>query len=613
MSLPHSQSDSDAWTEDGHSVLNAAPPAQPNLHNYLQTGLPDPLEMLLSENREAASALLSDVVLEQAPPQPLAEEPTQTETPPVARSVMIEQDVALSRCKLWEMLISYYANQGINAWQNSVPNFITSSVYMAETYAECIMAFLTDHLDQLDFSEPVYILELATGTGRFSFHLLRELTRKLPNFKRFSQLQIRYVMSDFTDRNPEFWEANERLQPYAELGVLDFAVFNPLEEQSFTLRNSGETVDCSQLKNPLIAIANYFFDSTPMDVFLVRDQKLHEGLVSLERNLPDGVEADSAPHISQISTHFNFRELPDAQYYADTGWNAVLDSYRRHIPNGQVLFPLGAFEVVRNLKALSNDRLMLLSSDKGFTDPTQMISVGDHEFAVHDGTFSYMVNFDALGLAFHQQGGLYFATTNNNLSVQTACLMSDIAGDKRDCENIAYLFREKIDRQNPANSLCALVPGYEKLESRHLKLNSYLAQIRMHLADPFIFSGLAEPLAVAAGNSMWTCQRAELLRLLDMAMDNFYHCPGEGNLPFHVAPVYFLLGLPQKSLHYLQLSVSLFGEDALHHYLMGQCYDKMEESAMAMAHYERALVMRPEFPEVINAKRDLMERLNNAA
>lgn len=590
-----------------HCILSANPPqAEQDLLAHLQAGAPNPLDLLLDSQVSGSQFMLGSAAPVSGPEQAGLQRPEAFLAP---KSIMLEQGVRLSRCKLWEMLLNYYASQGINAWQNSVPSFITSSVYMAESYAECIMAFLTDYLDRIDLREPVYIVEMATGTGRFSFHLLRELERKLACFSRFRKLKLRYVMTDFTESNPEFWQSNGRLKPYMESGMLDFAVFNPLEDQAFTLRLSGERVDCRHVKNPVFAIANYFFDSTPVDVFLIRDQQLHEGLVFLERSL-EGVEPDTYPHISEITTHFEFRELPDHHYYPDAELNAVLNRYRENVGEGQVLFPLGAFDIVRNLRKLSNNRLVLLSSDKGYTNPAPMLNVGKHEFAVHDGTFSFMVNYDALGQYFHGLGGKYFATTAANLSVQTVCLISGMARDGRDYEHLRYVFREKIDRQNPANSLCATLPGRElSAKTPTQRLNYFLAQIRMQMADPFIFSELVQPLAEAANEVLWASQQNELLRLLDLAMDNYYFCPGECNLPLLVAPLYLMLGRPEQSLFCLQVAEMLFGEEAFTHFLMGQPYDRMGQVDEALTHFQRALALQPDYEEAHTALADLNARL----
>ena len=157
-------------------------------------------------------------------------------------TVFLGEEARLSECPLWQMQVDFYTSRGIQAWNHCLPNFITNSAYIAEAYAEMTLAFIEDYFEQLDLSEPLYIVELATGTGRFSHLMLRELESKMSSFSRYKDLRFRYIMTDFTDSNPEFWQRHDRLAPFVEKGVLDFAVFNPLVSDSLTLKVSGETL-----------------------------------------------------------------------------------------------------------------------------------------------------------------------------------------------------------------------------------------------------------------------------------------------------------------------------------------------------------------------------------
>ena len=151
-----------------------------------------------------------------------------------------------------------------------------SNPYIAAAYAKCVIAFVRDWVKQHPESKkhPFYILELGTGSGRFSFYVLKTLHEILKELA-LDDVSICYVMSDFTKNNLNYYETHPALQPYLEKGMLDFAVFNPLVDTTFDLMVSGEHLHCEQVKNPLIAIANYFFDSIPVDVFRVEHKTLN--------------------------------------------------------------------------------------------------------------------------------------------------------------------------------------------------------------------------------------------------------------------------------------------------------------------------------------------------
>jgi tetratricopeptide (TPR) repeat protein len=589
--------DNNIGVDTHHSVLSVTPHPQKSLLEHLQVGMPSPLDLLLGTERAASQAFLGEVIVE----FPLIDSPI-----PFQPAVIIEQGARLSQCKLWAIQENYYRNQGINAWENSVPNYVTSSVYMAESYAESILAFLTDYLDRLDLNEPVYIVEMATGAGRFSFHMLRELERKLACFSRFKNLNLRYIMTDFTANNAMFWQSHERFAPFVEKGMLDFAVFNPLVDDAFDLMVSGERLCGDQVKNPVIAIANYFFDSIPMDVFRVENKTLKEGLVTLERAM-EGVDPESFPHITQISTDFQYRDILGKNYYPDAEMNEVLNYYRHNVKEGTVLFPVGAFDVLRNLKTLSNHQLVLLSSDKAYTCPEDMTQFAKHQFAIHDGAFSYMVNYHAIGKYFQNMGGEFFGTTAKNLSIQTVCCVS-MDGKKQPFEQLQYVYQEKIDRFNPATSLCATLPGKEGSDDPVERLNYMLAQLRLHLADPFLFPQLA-PQLVEVVSYGWRSHQIDLLDLMETALDNYYHCPGESNLPFWLSEIYFMMARYEQSLDCLRMTSRLFGENETLYFLMGQNYEKLNQLAKAKECYETALLMRSDFSEAQEALGDLQARM----
>lgn len=580
-----------------HDVLSAKPAnKQKGLLEHLQSVLPNPLDILLAE--DAASGVMVDNIVLQ-PVQPVLE----PEKTPVSSS--LGEKCRLSESMIWQMMRDYYATQGMNAWHSNVPNFITSSTYIAEAYAEMVLAFLEGYYDHLDVNEPLYIVELATGSGRFSHLFLRELERKLACFSRFQALKIRYVMTDFADSNVSFWMNHDKLRPFVESGRLDFGVYNSVVSNRIDLINSQECLAPDTLKNPLIAIANYFFDSIPMDVFRVESKVLKEGLVSLERNM-EGVEPDSPPHISQIKTEFHYQDLYSANYYPEAKLNAILNHYRHTIKDGTILFPMTAFDAIRNLQAMSNNRLVLLSSDKSYTSVQEMIRYDKHEFAVHDGAFSYMVNYDAIGRYFTNDGGRFFYTEGKSLNIQTVCC---IEMEQPDCdfERLHYLFKEKFNRTNTMNSLCNTLPDMEPQDAVN-KMYYLLGQIRLHQEEPQVLSILGQQAADIVQNCLGS-QQEDLLALMQNTLNNYYYYPGESNLPFWLSQLYYSMMKYSEALACLDLTIRYFGEHEALFYLKGLNYEKLERWQEAKVYYEKAIARNPDTQEAHEALVALKKRL----
>ena len=64
--------------------------------------------------------------------------------------------------------------------QGIVPHFITCNAFIGRSYAQVLSGFLRDCVRgggglKLDRTEPLYIIELGAGSGKFSFFMLKAL------------------------------------------------------------------------------------------------------------------------------------------------------------------------------------------------------------------------------------------------------------------------------------------------------------------------------------------------------------------------------------------------------------------------------------------------------
>src|SRR5260370_23820590 len=85
----------------------------------------------------------------------------------------------LSESQIWEWQRQYFEGKGIQAWSaGEVPQYITSNAYIAAAYSRIVLGW-TDALraGSLDKDQPVYILELGAGSGRFAYKMLRRLSQ----------------------------------------------------------------------------------------------------------------------------------------------------------------------------------------------------------------------------------------------------------------------------------------------------------------------------------------------------------------------------------------------------------------------------------------------------
>src|SRR5215831_2375363 len=98
-----------------------------------------------------------------------------SESPPM---YPLESDFPLSTSMVWRLQRTFYSDQGVAAWsQSNVPQSVTTSPNIARAYARVALGFLRDLAPALDLSQPVYIVELGAGSGRFAYRFLKAFSR----------------------------------------------------------------------------------------------------------------------------------------------------------------------------------------------------------------------------------------------------------------------------------------------------------------------------------------------------------------------------------------------------------------------------------------------------
>jgi hypothetical protein len=172
---------------------------------------------------------------------------------------VLETNQRLSESHLWRLQRNYFEQQGIEAWRSgAVPHHITSSPFIAEAYARVVFGFLRDwatieHSDDGSFSapldrrQPVHIIELGSGSGRFAYSFLKKFLNLYRNSV-LKEIPVKYVMTDFTKANLEYWRTHPWLLPLIEEGSLDLACFDLESDVQLELLNSGEILSNTTLR-----------------------------------------------------------------------------------------------------------------------------------------------------------------------------------------------------------------------------------------------------------------------------------------------------------------------------------------------------------------------------
>ena len=541
---------------------------------------------------------------------------------------ILETKQRLSESILWKLQRNFFEQEGIGAWNTGkVPHYATSNPFIANAYGKVVFGFLRDcaansqmPLDPplpplktplgdrginllLDRTQPVYIMELGSGSGRFSYHFLKQFFESYAR-SALKEISVKYIMTDFAQKNLDFWQTHPALQPFIEQGLLDFARFDITSDRTLTLVRSGETLDSQTLKNPLVVLANYFFDSIPQDLFHIEDGQLYETLITLNAFSPNPDLTDQKLLETLDITYTNSAIAAEGYYEESLGFNEVLRNYQTHLKSTYLLFPYLGLTGLKNLRELSGDRLLLLSGDKGFNREESLDGRGKPHLAFHQGCFSLMTNYPAIAQYVQNQGGQSLMTTYRHRSIAICGFL--FGQPASNYIETRYAYGTAIENSSPDDFFSlkkALEPHFNVLS-----LQQTLAYLRFSGWDFKLFLGCFE-------NLMEQVETAspELKQEVNLAIQNIwktYYFIGETeDLAFHLSMVLFKMGYYAEAIGYIDYSIELYGKDPGMFYNKAKCYCELQSLEPALESLEIALTLYPQFEEAQLLK-DKIEEYN---
>ncbi|HEX4604697.1 MAG TPA: SAM-dependent methyltransferase, partial [Candidatus Angelobacter sp.] len=349
----------------------------------------------------------------------------------------LEADVPLSQSLIWRLQRDFYVQRGLKAWtEDLVPSYITNNPFIAEIYAEIVAGFILDCMNlpqkgsrPLSPENPLRILELGAGTGKFSYLFLRKLTTLLQARKIPPQI-VRYSMADCSESLLAEWRANSYLAEFVKAGILEFQLHRA-EEDNLSRVGAGLLDSTRQATGPLVVIANYVFDSLPQDAYIIANGQISEALITTRVSAAASAGPE-APRLSDLQLSFKNAPVPPGRY-ADQSWNEILEHYRGRLPAATVLFPSAALGVLQQLSQSSDGRMLVLAADKGFVreDDLALLQGPPHlEFHASSNCFSQTVNFDAITRYFYGLGGDWLLPQKHYSSLNICAFIARRPGDE---------------------------------------------------------------------------------------------------------------------------------------------------------------------------------------
>lgn len=519
--------------------------------------------------------------------------------------VIVEAKKPLSQSMLWKLQTDFFANQGPEAWiKGIVPQYITTNPYIANQYAKTVFGYLRDYAarEDADKDSVIYIMELAAGVGRFTYTFLKRFLHMVENSS-LKGLKFKYIVTDFAERNIEYWQNHSFLKPYFESGVLDCATFDISKDEEIRLRHSGEVLSSGKMKNPLILFANYTFDSLPQDTFYVNNGELFEGLITVTDKEKRDPEDKSI--LAGLDYYYTDKEIEGNDYYEDKNFNDVLMYYKDSLEDTAFYMPIIGLRCISRLRKLFNDDVILISADKGYKNEEAMFG-NYHPFLSKHGCISMTVNFHAIELYFKELGGKAIHSIYEHENVNVSLFL--LSKNNNDFIETSMAYNEVIETIGPDdfyNMKKAIMPLSKSLTTKEL-----LTFLRFTVWDSRTLLELYNILLERIQTEE-NFPQDELIDSINKVWEYYFPIGEEGDLGYYFGSILGYLGQDVDALRFFETSLEFYGECPETYYEIALCYYNLQLIDRALEYTEKSLSLDPDFEESKNLKNLIEDILND--
>ena len=501
---------------------------------------------------------------------------------------ILEEKKPLSQSMLWKLQTDFFANQGPEAWSKGiVPQYITTNPYIANLYAKTVVGYCRDYVARkdIDKNSTIYIVELAAGVGRFTYTFLKRILHIIEKSS-LKGLKFKYIVTDFSEKNIEYWQNHSFLKPYFDSGILDCATFNISQDEELKLRNSGEVLSSGNLHNPLILIANYTFDSLPQDTFYVSQKKIYEGLITIIQ--PDmEVDPEDKSILAGLDYYYTDKEIEAKDYYEDADFNSILLYYKDHLEDTSFSLPIIALRCLSRLKKLFNDDIILISADKGYKNENALLK-NSHPFLSKHGCISMTVNFHSLEKYFKNLGGNAIHSIYEHENINMSLFL--LSKSTHNFVETIMAYDEIIESIGPDDFYIikkAVVPLAQSLETKQL-----LTFLRLTVWDARTFQEFYNILLERIDTEE-NFPLKELIIAINNVWEHYFPIGEEGDLAYYLGSLLSYIGYDSDALRFFEHSYEIYGASAEIYYNIALCFFNLSQVEKSLEFAEKSLALDP--------------------
>jgi tetratricopeptide (TPR) repeat protein len=325
----------------------------------------------------------------------------------------------------------------------------------------------------------------------------------------------------------------------------------------------------------------------------VEDGQLFEVQTALvsEQAEPDLADPELITRINMVYDRFPVT----SDFYHDDEMQTLLEAYRQQIPDSMLLFPQITLQCIRGLQKLSNQRMMLLTADKGHHRIEELLSVDEVPIAIHDNGFSTLFNFHAIVKYFEQKGGTVLTTQHRHKSINIlACLLGEV-----EFPETRHAYYDYIERISPDDLYNVLL---EFQSQKDITLQNILSYIRLKQYDSHAFIAVSKMLISMLPEQYTEANARNLQIMLHEVWNNYYHMDEPYNLPMAIATILQKIHDFRNALGFYMYTVQLYGPNSMILMNMVICHMQLGNRQAALELVTQLEVELPEDGDVKHLK-----------
>lgn len=427
---------------------------------------------------------------------------------------------------IWDDQTRFFEEFGTDAWTGRVPYHVTNNINIATSAAQIALAFMRDYAASHPGSDaPFPIVELGAGIGRFGFYLTRalvDLTARLPG----PDVRFVYWMTDRAESNLDYLRSHPLIAQqiaagHIKLGIYDPTTGAPIRDvtEHEMASDGGEPIP--PFERPVIAFANYFFDSLPVDFIRLDAGAMDVLYVSGAGQFDPDLGRNEILSIDDLGLQSQWRPISTREF-SHPSHRDLAETVGRFGDDGWLIFPTAGLRCLDSLRMLSDAGYLLAASDKGLLPSENRLYGGEPRVAFH-GAVSTGVNFPLLAQYVEAEGGWSTAQTSRQSLISV--LLSTVA-DWESLPRTRYWTEQALNDQGHFHLFHTYQALYRAQDSVDLSLAQLLSFFALIRWDPIVVSRLW-PAAESALISSSERERDELRRGLQRSSDAYFPVPGD--------------------------------------------------------------------------------------